>query len=81
MALDKQKISKKWIIGKNDIADLPLYNLKHVNIKIDSGAYTSTIHCKEINLVNNQLQVVFLDENQKGYTGEKFIFDSFKQKK
>ena len=71
----------KPIIGKDDIADLPKFNLKEVNVKIDSGAYTSTIHCSVIEETEHGLQVVFLDEEESGYTGESVYFKKYKQKK
>ncbi|PWH87236.1 peptidase [Brumimicrobium oceani] len=72
---------EKPIIGKDDIADFPIFNLLNVNVKIDSGAYTSTIHCSEIEEVNKMLRVVFLDENESAYTGESLYFLEFDQKK
>lgn len=75
------KNNSKPIIGKDDIADFPHFNLKDVNVKIDSGAYTSTIHCSEIEETEKGLRVVFLDENEQGYTGESIYFKRFKRKK
>lgn len=75
------KNNKKHIIGKDDIADFPLFNLKDINVKIDSGAYTSTIHCAVIEETEKGLRVVFLDQNEKGYTGESMFFQKFKRKK
>lgn len=37
-------INKK-IIGRKDKVDFPEFNFKDLPIKIDSGAYTSTIYC------------------------------------
>ncbi len=84
MALRKKgkRIKKaKPIIGKVDIADFPMFNLENVNVKIDSGAYTSTIHCSDIEQTEKGLRVVFLDENESGYTGESIYFQDFDQKK
>jgi hypothetical protein len=39
---------EKRIIGKKDKADFPLLGLSNIDIKIDTGAYTSSIHCHEI---------------------------------
>ncbi|HTO39170.1 MAG TPA: RimK/LysX family protein [Brumimicrobium sp.] len=78
MALNKDS---KIIIGKSDVADLPTFNLENVKVKIDSGAYTSTIHCSVITETENGLEVVFLDNSEGGFTGEKMIFKDYKQRK
>jgi len=44
---------EKIIIGRKDHADLPLFGLKHVPVKIDTGAYTSSIHCDHITLIES----------------------------
>lgn len=36
------------IIGRIDKADFPELNLQNINLKVDTGAYTSTIHCHDI---------------------------------
>lgn len=71
----------KHIIGKDDIADLPLFNLTDVKVKIDSGAYTSTIHCSVVEETDAGLKVVFLDKKEGGFTGESLYFKKYKKKK
>jgi hypothetical protein len=44
---------EKIIIGRKDHVDLPLFGLKHVPVKIDTGAYTSSIHCDHITLIES----------------------------
>jgi hypothetical protein len=39
------------IIGRSDIVDLPDLGLHNVDVKIDTGAYTSSIHCSRIKIV------------------------------
>lgn len=75
------KKRKKHIIGKDDIADLPLFNLTNVKVKIDSGAYTSTIHCSVVKETDLGLQVVFLDKKEAGFTGESLYFEKYKKKR
>lgn len=41
---------EKLIIGRKDHADLPIFGLSKVPVKIDTGAYTSSIHCDNIEL-------------------------------
>lgn len=68
------------VIGRKDIVSFPLFNLKEVPVKIDSGAYSSSIHCSSIRLVHGDvdiLEVIFLDEQTPGYSGEKMLFSEF----
>jgi len=36
------------IIGRRELVNFPDLNLTNVEAKIDTGAYTSSIHCKEV---------------------------------
>ncbi|HLP54001.1 MAG TPA: RimK/LysX family protein [Fluviicola sp.] len=75
----------KRVIGRKDIVSFPGFGLENVPVKIDSGAYSSSMHCHSINLVDvdgkQVLEVVFLDPSIEGYTGKKFRFDSYIRKK
>ncbi|WP_165851386.1 ATP-dependent zinc protease family protein [Brumimicrobium aurantiacum] len=73
--------NNKHTIGKVDIAEMPAFELEEVSVKIDSGAYTSTIHCSVIEESEKGLKVVFLDKNEKGYTGKTHYFESYKTKR
>ena len=70
------------IIGRKDRAELPLLGVTNVPVKIDSGAYSCSIHCQYIQeeCINDEtvLGVVFFDENSTKYSGEKIYFKSFK---
>jgi hypothetical protein len=68
------------VIGRNDIADFPVFKLQNVRIKTDSGAYTSTIHCKSIKEIDGRLDVIFLETDESGYTGETVRFTKFDRK-
>ena len=74
----------KKIIGRKDKVSFPAFNLSDVPVKIDSGAYSSSMHCYSIDLdeINGEqvLKVVFLDPTIQGYTGETLIFKSFQRK-
>ena len=74
----------KKIVGRKDIVSFPGFELLHVPVKIDSGAYSSSMHCQSINMVEKDgkqvLEVVFLDPSIEGYTGKKFQFGSYKRK-
>ena len=38
----------KITIGRSDKADFPELSLFDIDLKVDSGAYTSSIHCTDI---------------------------------
>ena len=75
----------KIIVGIKELASFPDLNIKELPVKIDSGAYSSSIDCSSVKelVVNGvkQLEVVFLHPNNKMYTGEKKIFMHFTHKK
>lgn len=68
----------KIVIGRTDIADFPDLGFNQVEVKIDTGAYTSSIHCKHIEVVSGQLQCMFLDEKHPEYSLKTHTFDNFK---
>ncbi|HWP93833.1 MAG TPA: RimK/LysX family protein [Thermodesulfobacteriota bacterium] len=47
----KGKNSNKIVIGRRDKIDLPELSLYDVDAKIDTGAYTSSIHCRNIKVI------------------------------
>lgn len=42
---------KKEVIGTTDFIDLPDLNLDNIPCKIDTGAATSTLHCRDVHLL------------------------------
>lgn len=44
-----EKYSNSVVIGKTEYVDLPDLGLKHVEMKVDTGAQTSTMHAFDIN--------------------------------
>lgn len=69
-----QTAKKLKIIGRREFVNFPLINLFNIEAKIDTGAYTSSIHCQEIQLVNHQLKVKFDNDSQ-------HVFEDFTRKK
>ena len=78
------KTVDKVISGRKDRVSFPSFDLENVPVKIDSGAYSSSMHCSLIQFVSNvdtpYLEVVFLDPNTPGYTGKVERFYEFKRK-
>lgn len=75
---------EKTIIGRKDCVSFPSFGLAYVPVKIDSGAYSSSMHCSLIQFVTNVdtpfLEVIFLDADTPGYTGKVERFYDFKRK-
>ncbi|HRP52275.1 MAG TPA: RimK/LysX family protein [Fluviicola sp.] len=76
--------AERKIIGRKDVVNFPSFSLIKVPVKIDSGAYTSSMHCELIEIIEfgnkEQLRVVFLDPSISGYTGNEMIFDHYQVK-
>ncbi len=64
------------VIGRTDKADFPELNLSDVNIKIDTGAFSSTIHSHHIMEVigenDDHIEFQLLDSSHPQFTGETF---------
>lgn len=65
----------KRIIGRQETADLPTFGLMNKTVKIDSGAYTSSIDIVNVRLENDLLFVLF----EKGK--EEVLFKKYKVKR
>ena len=70
----------KTLIGRSDIADFPKLKLFGIDIKVDSGAYTSSFHCHHIEEQDNLLKCQFLDPEHDKYHNKFFFFDDYSLK-
>ena len=68
------------ILGRSDRVDLPGLGLEDIQAKIDTGAYTSSLHCLRAEVINDQLEFVLLDEEHPEFTGIKYTFKKFEQR-
>ncbi|MDT0642052.1 RimK/LysX family protein [Zunongwangia sp. F363] len=68
---------EKIVIGRFDKADFPALKLHDIAIKIDTGAYTSSIHCENIEEKDDKLHCTFLYEEHPLYNGKEFVFEDF----
>jgi hypothetical protein len=75
-----KKNTTKKLIGRTDIVDFPGLSLLGISIKVDSGAYTSSIHCHSMKEEDGVLKCQFLDPQHPKYHKKKLIFKEFTQK-
>ncbi|WP_423130594.1 ATP-dependent zinc protease family protein [Gaoshiqia sp. Z1-71] len=75
----------KILIGRQDIAEFTELQLENIEVKVDTGAYTSSFHCHDIEVINlngaKKLRCLFLDPEHEKYHHKEFIFDRFSKKK
>lgn len=67
-------------LGRYDRVDLPELGLSDIHAKIDTGAYTCSLHCQTAGVVDGKLQFVLLDEEHPEFTGLKFTFGNFEKR-
>ena len=63
------------------MASFPGFKLNDIPVKIDTGAYTSSIHCHSIEERDGALYCKFLDPTHRSYTGEEIVFEVYTEKK
>ena len=72
------------IIGRVDKADFPELSLINISIKVDTGAYTSSIHCHHITevMIGDEMYIEFelLDPSYAKFHGKKFKTKRYKKK-
>lgn len=71
----------KKVIGRIDKADFPTLDLFDIDVKIDTGAYTSSIHCHKVLVVDDVLICLFYDEGHPYYNGKEIRFKEFSKTK
>jgi hypothetical protein len=75
---------KRIIIGRKDIADFEKLDLFGIEVKIDSGAYTSSLHCHKMEKTNKDgvehIKCNFLDPSHPQYHEKEFCFEDFKMR-
>jgi len=78
------KVKKKVTLGRKDKVDFPELGLKNIAIKIDTGAYTSAIHCREITRkkISGKEILLFtlLDPTHAQYITKEYTAKFFKEK-
>lgn len=67
----------KQLIGRVDKIDFPKLNLFNIDAKIDTGAYTSAIHCSQIIEQDNSLICTFYSKGHPNFSGKEIIFENY----
>jgi hypothetical protein len=74
----------KITIGRFDKADFPELSLEDIDVKIDSGAYTSSIHCSNIEEITvdgeSLIRFQLLDEEHPFYNHKSFDTKNYSSK-
>jgi hypothetical protein len=68
------------ILGRSDRVNLPGLGLYNIHAKIDTGAFTCSLHCSRVEVIKDQLEFVLLDDEHPEFTGMKFVFKEFTQR-
>ena len=69
-------------LGRRELVDFPAFDLRSVEAKVDTGAYTSAIHCTDIHVEIGAgqrpvLVVHLLDPGHEGTDGRLLTFTEF----
>lgn len=67
----------KKILGRTDTVDFPKLGLFNIEVKIDTGAYTSAIHCSEIIKEGDHLRCIFNSEVHKNFGKTEIVFEEY----
>lgn len=75
----------KRLIGRREKISFPEWGLQQATAKVDTGAYTSSIHCQDIQEIEidgvKTLQFQLLDPSHKNFRIRKITTQSYTQKK
>jgi hypothetical protein len=78
-------LKQKFTLGRKDKAKFPELGLVDIDIKMDTGAFTSAIHCHKIGkkTINGKDVVVFtlLDPSHPQYNNQEFTVENYLEKR
>ncbi|WP_035564069.1 ATP-dependent zinc protease [Hymenobacter sp. IS2118] len=72
----------KRLLGRRELVDFPAFELGGIEAKVDTGAYTSALHCSDIRIETDagqqpRLVVHLLDPGHAGTDGRLLAFSEF----
>jgi len=67
----------KPIIGRTDKVDFPELDLFDLDVKIDTGAYTSAIHCAEVLEEDGGLRCTFSHGGRPDFNDKEVLFKEY----
>ncbi|MGZ4033946.1 MAG: ATP-dependent zinc protease family protein [Bacteroidia bacterium] len=73
-------IREKLTIGRREIIDFPELGLYGITAKVDTGAYTTALHCHDIREENGFLYFKLLDPSHPDYNKQEQKFAEYFQK-
>jgi hypothetical protein len=73
-------IKDKQIIGRREVIDFPELGLFGITAKVDTGAYTTALHCHDIYEKNGVLHFKLLDPSHPDYNEQEHKFTEYTQK-
>ncbi|MBI3501461.1 MAG: ATP-dependent zinc protease [Bacteroidetes bacterium] len=77
----QKKIKPKQIIGRREMVDFPELGVTGIFAKIDTGAYSNTLHCHAIRVKEKKLCFKVLDPTHPVFNEKEHCFENFSQKK
>ncbi len=78
----KNRINK--IIGRLEHVGLSEFGLDDITAKIDTGAYTSSLHCYDVNEIKGdspRLEFLLLDPEHPDFKNKKLVFKNYSKKR
>jgi len=76
--------SQQKIIGRTELVDLPEWSFNDLEAKIDTGAYTSSLHCHDIQYFKkneeNWIKFYLLDPEHEAYNEQEICMPVHAQK-
>jgi len=75
-----QSTKPKLTIGRREVIAFPELGLYNITAKVDTGAYTTALHCHDIREENGILYFKLLDPTHPDYSGTEQQFSDYFQK-